>query len=493
MLACALTVLFAPILTASAAPDVAGVWRIDLPKPYGVTLHTFLVLRSDGGRIDGSVYPNNSTEIPIKGGRMEGLDAVFRIDWGWTFRVRPKEDGLDVVINYDGGGKQEALAHRASLAELEAPSVIPAPPLEEVPSNGLARTPPMGWNSWNHFAESVDDKVVRETADAMVSSGMAAAGYQYINIDDTWEGGRDARGNIVSNRKFPDMKSLADYVHARGLKLGIYSSPGFVTCGGYEGSYGHEDQDARTFAGWGIDYLKYDWCSAGRVYADSELRPVYQKMGEALQKCGRPIVFSLCEYGTGDVWKWGTKVGGNLWRTTGDIWDGWDGMAKIGFNQGRLAPYAGPGHWNDPDMLEVGNGGMTPTEYTTHFSLWCLLAAPLMAGNDLRTMSEETRGILTNREVIALDQDALGIQGARVLAENGVEVWTKPLQGGTMAIGVFNRNGTEASGSFTWSQIGRAANPGTVRDLWRHRDIAPGEGGFAGTVPAHGVILLLVK
>jgi len=351
----------------------------------------------------------------------------------------------------------------------------------------------MGWNSWNHFGGAVDDKIVREIADAMVSNGMAAAGYLYINIDDTWEGKRDAEGKIQSNGKFPDMKALADYVHSKGLKIGIYSSPGPVTCGGYLGSYGHEEQDAKTFAKWGIDYLKYDWCSAGRIYPDSAFQPAYQKMGKALQNSGRSIVYSLCQYGGGDVWLWGQKVGGNLWRTTGDIADNWESMSEIGFNQSRLAPYAGPGHWNDPDMLEVGNGGMTQTEYKTHFSLWCLLASPLMAGNDLRKMSPETLEILTNREAIAINQDALGKQGQRVIARDGIELWTKPLQDGSLAIGVFNRNKEEKTGQFTWSEIGLAARPKAVLDLWVHKDLEPSKDAWSGPIPGHGVMLLIAR
>jgi alpha-galactosidase len=335
--------------------------------------------------------------------------------------------------------------------------------------------------------------VVRAAADALVSSGLAAAGYVYVNIDDCWAGRRDARGNMVPNEKFPDMKALADYVHSRGLKLGIYSSPGPRTCGGYEGSYGHEEQDAKAYAAWGFDYLKYDWCSAARVYTDDQLQAAYQKMGQALAQCGRPIVYSLCEYGMRDVWQWGPQVGANLWRTTGDIADNWNSMSEIGFNQSRLAPYAAPGHWNDPDMLEIGNGGMTATEYRTHFSLWCLLAAPLMAGNDLSLMTPETLGILGNREVIALDQDALGKQGERLSAGNGVEVWTKALQDGGTAVGIFNRTEADQAVKFTWSELGRTARPTVVRDLWRHSDLAPTPEGYSATVAAHGVVLLRLK
>ena len=390
-------------------------------KSYGVTLRSYLTLRQKGGQVEGTVFVNCSAEVPLDDVHVEGGDTVFQMRWGWHFRVRPEGSNLHVVMTYDGGGRDEVTATPADKSEMAPPARVEPPPLKDVPDNGLARTPPMGWNSWNHFAEKVDDRVVRDAADAMVSSGMAAAGYVYINIDDTWEAGRDAGGNIIPNRKFPDMKALSAYVHSKGLKLGIYSSPGPFTCGGYEGSYRHEVQDARTYAGWGIDYLKYDWCSAGRIYTKKDLQAVYQRMGEALESCGRPIVFSLCEYGMGDVWAWAPKVSGNLWRTTGDIQDNWKSMSNIGFNQGRLAPYAGPGHWNDPDMLEVGNGGMNADEYRTHFSLWCMLAAPLMAGNDLRGMSQETRAILTNREVIAIDQDGLGKEAALISAVGGVE------------------------------------------------------------------------
>jgi alpha-galactosidase len=353
----------------------------------------------------------------------------------------------------------------------------------------------MGWNSWNHFAESVDDRVVRETADAMVSSGMAAAGYVYVNIDDTWEGGRDGQGNIVPNSKFPDMRALADYVHRKGLKFGIYTSPGPVTCGGYVGSYGHEEQDARTFAAWGVDFLKYDWCSCQRIYTSSQMRPVFQKMAEALGRCGRPMVFSMGGYGNGigDMWNWGPGAGANLWRTTGDTRDEWKRVSEIGFSQSRLAPYARPGHWNDPDMLEVGNGGMSATEYRTHFSLWCLLAAPLIAGNDLRTMSAETRDILTNRDAIAVDQDALGRQGTRLLARDGIELWAKPLQDGARALGLFNRGEAQANASFTWAEAGLSGQPASVRDLWLHSDLAPANQGLSASVPPHGVVMLDVR
>jgi len=479
-------------ITAARAEGLNGTWRLDLAKPWGVSLHTFVSLHQEGGVLKGGVYPNGSGEIPIVGPKADGDGAVFRIDWGWTFHVRPEGANLRVEVDYDGGGSDSGLAVPVSADELKAPAALPLPALRVLPDNGLARTPPMGWNSWNHFAEKVDDGVVRAAADAMVSSGMAAAGYTYINIDDTWEAGRDAQGAIVPNRKFPDMKALADYVHGKGLKLGIYSSPGPLTCGGYEGSFGHEEQDAKTYASWGIDYLKYDWCSMGRIYPNSVLRAGYQKMGEALLASGRPIVFSLCEYGMGDVWTWGPAVAGNLWRTTGDISDNWKSMEAIGFNQGRLAPFAGPGHWNDPDMLEVGNGGMTPTEYRTHFSLWCMLAAPLMAGNDLSTMSADTREILTNREVIAIDQDAFGREATRAYQKGGIDVFTRMLADGGFAVAIFNRNADAASASFSWAEAGILFRAASIRDLWQHADLAVSDG-FSGTIPGHGVVVLRVK
>ena len=261
------------------------------------------------------------------------------------------------------------------------PARVTCPLCTRFRDNGLARTPPMGWNSWNKFNRLVSDEIVRGVADAIASNGMRDAGYVYITIDDTWEGERDAQGIIHSNNKFPDMKALADYVHGKGLKLGLYSGPGPTTCEGYEGEpRPRSSRTPRTWAAWGIDYLKYDWCGARMLYSDADEQPLYQRMGDALAASGRKIVFSLCQYGRLDVWKWGPDVGGNLWRTTGDISDRWESMERIGFDQDRLAPYAEPGHWNDPDMLEIGNGGMTDTEYRTHMSLWSMLAAPLDRG-----------------------------------------------------------------------------------------------------------------
>jgi alpha-galactosidase len=350
----------------------------------------------------------------------------------------------------------------------------------------------MGWNSWNKFHRNVDDKAVRGMADAMASNGMRDAGYVYVNIDDTWEGTRDASGLLHTNEKFPDMKALADYVHSKGLKIGIYSSPGPKTCAQYEGSFGHEEQDAKMWAEWGFDYLKYDWCSASQVYDVKSLPAVYAKMGEALAKAGRPIVYSLCQYGWQDVGEWGAKVGGNLWRTTGDISDRWPSMMHIGFElQPGREKFSKPGRWNDPDMLEIGNGGMTDDEYRTHMSLWSLLAAPLLAGNDLRDMKKEIADILMNREVIAVDQDAKGVQGVRIAKNNDLEVWEKPLSDGSHAVGLFNLGKDSAMARVSFSDL-KLTGSHAVRDLWTHEDKGKVKDHFEATVPSHGVVLVKI-
>jgi alpha-galactosidase len=366
----------------------------------------------------------------------------------------------------------------------------------------LAQTPPMGWNSWNHFAGKVTEQDVKDAADALVSTGMKDAGYVYVNVDDTWEGERDAQGVLHTNDKFPDMKALGDFIHARGLKFGIYSSPGTQTCAHFAGSYGHEQQDADLYASWGVDYLKYDLCGfrtlmkAGTAdhpqdpdYANQMMKDSYTKMRRALDKTGRPIVLSLCQYGMDDVWKWGASVGGNLWRTTGDIRDDYDSMAKIGFGQAGLASYAGPGHWNDPDMLEVGNGHMSKDEYLTHMSLWALLAAPLLAGNDLSTMSAETKFILMNKRVIAIDQDPLGKQGDRLRADGTSEIWTRQLSGNAVVVGMFNRGTSPAVISVKLSELKLPATA-KLQDVWSGTQVVAKDGILTATVPMHGVVLL---
>jgi len=372
----------------------------------------------------------------------------------------------------------------------------------------LALTPPMGWNSWNKFADKVNEDLIRQTADAMVSSGMKDAGYEYVNIDDTWEGERDRQGFIQADpRKFPSgMKALADYVHSKGLKLGIYSDAGAKTCGGKPASRGHEYQDALTYAQWGIDYLKYDWCGC----EDLNAKGAYTTMRDALHAAGRPIVFSICEWGSNKPWEWAGEVG-NLWRTTGDIhacfdckedhgtWYSW-GVLQIVDQQDGLRKYAGPGHWNDPDMLEVGNG-MTVNEDRAHFSMWCMLAAPLISGNDLRNMSKETSEILLNKDVIAVDQDKLGIEGFRYSSDSILEVWFKPLADGDWAMCVLNRSTRPQKVRFDWKNKKVSDDLSKwetrfdttvyrVRNLWTGRDLGTTEETLNAELPGHDVLML---
>jgi len=363
--------------------------------------------------------------------------------------------------------------------------------------DGLAKTPPMGWNSWNKFGCDVSEKLIKEIADAMVTTGMKDAGYTYVVIDDCWQVRRDPDGKIVADpQRFPSgIKALADYVHAKGLKFGLYSDAGTETCQGRPGSKGHEEQDARLYAEWGIDYLKYDWCKTEGMKAPE----AYPIMRDALKKTGRPIVFSICEWGSSQPWLWAANVG-HLWRTTGDILDcfeceeNWGGLGwtKILDKQVGLEKYAGPGHWNDPDMLEVGNAGMTVTEYRSHFSLWCLLAAPLMAGNDLRSMSRDTAEILTNKEVIAVDQDPLGIQGTRVRDNGDTEVWMKPLSDGSKAVVLFNRGKKRTRISVTGKEIGLTSQT-KVRDLWAHKELGTIRESYSASVPSHGLVMIRVS
>jgi len=313
----------------------------------------------------------------------------------------------------------------------------------------VALTPPMGWNSWNYFAGKVTEKDIRDSADRIVATGMKDAGYVYVNIDDTWEGERDAAGVLHTNSKFPDMKALGDYIHSKGLKFGIYSGPGPKTCANFEGSLGHEEQDAQLYASWGVDYLKYDLCSfhgaiMRKQAPDDEAAQMrlmiaaYDKMGKALKATGRPIVYSFCQYGWDAVWEWAPAIGGNLWRTTDDVQANWMSIYYIISQQEGLEQYAGPGHWNDPDMLEVGNGKLSLAENRSHFSMWAMLAAPLLAGNDLPNMKTEINAILTNRDVIAIDQDKLGMQASRVYSDGEVDVWMRKLAGGEAAVAVLN-------------------------------------------------------
>jgi alpha-galactosidase len=492
---CSFFLLFLAI--SCRARDLTGNWVARNPLPDGTSRDTYLDLKQEGSRIAGHIrvsqfYYNivESSGGPdtfiLTGSMMDGHNER-RV----KYEVKLVGEELHVSTRRRPDSELiEMIALPAPPGEGALPARLSLPELHDVPDNGLARTPPMGWNSWNKFAGAVDDAAVRAMADAVASNGMRDAGYVYINIDDTWQGSRDAEGNIRSNKKFPDMKALADYVHAKGLKIGIYSSPGPNTCAGYEGSYGHEEQDAKTYASWGMDYLKYDWCGAHTLYTDEEMQAVYQKMGDALLKSGRPILYSLCQYGRAEVWKWGARVGGNAWRTTGDIRDSWDSMTKIGFAQDELAPFAKPGHWNDPDMLEIGNGGMNEDEYKVHMTLWSLLAAPLLAGNDLREMSPAIAAILMNREVIAIDQDKEGKQGRRVSKTADQEIWARSLSGGDLAVALFNRGAEPAGTTVKWSDLGLKSAPPRARDLWTHTELKMGGTEYKVAVPPHGVVLL---
>ena len=374
----------------------------------------------------------------------------------------------------------------------------------------IALTPQMGWNSWNCWGLTVDQDKVIASAKTFKEKGLLNHGWTFINIDDGWEikddspdPKRDENGNILTNSKFPSMKALGDSIHSMGLKFGIYSSPGPTTCGGYTASYQHELLDAQSFASWGIDYLKYDWCSYSRIAKDDsrpELQKPYLVMKEALNKIDRDIVYSLCQYGNGNVWEWGESVGGNSWRTTGDISDNWLSMSTIGFNQLDNAPYAGPGNWNDPDMLVVGWVGwgpnlhpteLTPDEQYTHISLWCILSAPLLLGCDLTRLDDFTLNLLTNDEVIAIDQDPLGKQGTPKIVKGDIQVWVKDLEDGNKAVGIFNLGTDTESFALNLSKIGYSSEV-KIRDLWRQKDLGVFKDTYKAVIPSHGVVFIKI-
>jgi alpha-galactosidase len=362
----------------------------------------------------------------------------------------------------------------------------------------LAKTPPMGWNSWNAFALDINSKIVMSVADSIVSKGLAAAGYQYIVIDDGWQIGRDSKGKIIADAtRFPEgIKFIADYIHSKGLKFGIYTCCGTKTCGGRPGSYGYEAIDADTYAEWGVDFIKEDWCFTNGMDA----RERYKIMSDAIKASGRKMLLSLCEWGVSSPWEWAAGVG-VMWRSTNDIQDcfdcvrNWGGMGWVPIMEKNvdLAPYAGPGHWNDPDMLEVGNRSLNPTECRSHFSMWCMLAAPLIAGNNISTMDESIRAILTAPELIAIDQDLLGKQGTRIRNENGLQVWQKPLSDGSIAVALLNVSKTAATMQVTLDEIGFKKGPASIRDLWNRKDLTPITESFQTEVEAHGVVVLKIK
>jgi alpha-galactosidase len=383
----------------------------------------------------------------------------------------------------------------------------------------LALTPALGWNSWNVWGGIVDDPKVRAAADGMLSSGLAAQGYTYINIDDAWEGGwrklpnnrhdvaagRDANGEIVTNEKFPDMKGLVDYIHSKGLKAGIYSGPGNTTCQGLMASLGHEEQDARTWAKWGFDYLKYDWCgSPGNANTNSPLdvlQKPYRLMRSVLDLLDRDVVFSLCQYGWGNVWEWGADVGGNSWRVTGDITDTWPSMSGIGFQQTGHEKYAGPGHWNDTDMLVVGRVGwgrseprdtqLTPNEQITHISLWALQGAPMLIGADMSQLDPFTIDVLGNPEVLSVSQDQLGKVIGRIFGDGRTDIWARKMNDGTLAVGLFNRGPEPTTIAVKLADLGLTGSQ-PVRDLWMHKDLTSANGQFSAVVPRHGAVLVKI-
>jgi alpha-galactosidase len=390
------------------------------------------------------------------------------------------------------------------LAVLALAFFVPGLKAQSAPPQAVAQTPPMGWNSWNFFFGKVTDKDIRASADQIVATGMKDAGYIYVNIDDTWEGKRDETGVLHTNDKFPDMKALADYVHSKGLKIGIYSGPGPKTCAGYEGSLGHEEQDAKMYADWGIDYLKYDLCAFIPAVMEKQapndkaaqmklMIAAYEKMGKALKATGRPIVYSLCQYGWDSVWEWAPALGGNLWRTTGDIQPNWNSMYTILSQQEGLERYAGPGHWNDPDMLEVGNGKLSLAENRTHFSMWAMLAAPLLAGNDLPNMKPEIKAILTNRDVIAIDQDKLGKQASRVYSEGEVDVWVRHLSGGAVAVAVLNAGSDRYSTHPFHLDLAKLGLHGAQKgkNLWTGKDVTLTQA-MPLELPSHDILLMRI-
>jgi len=490
--------LLASILASAAAGSAtppAGVWIFPRSETFPGLRMLRLEQRSEGWT--GTVTTDWYGDIPMQAVRVEKGRASFLIGNG-NPRLLPREwqaslerGKLHVVgdiweQHIDVRARHGTAADARRLAFPTAPLPKPA----RLKPDGLALTPPMGWSSWNRFAAAIDDRTVREIADHLVSSGLRDAGYGYVNIDDGWQGRRGPDGAIRANARFPDMKALAAYVHSKGLKIGIYSSPGPRTCAGFTGSYGHVVQDARTFAAWGFDYLKYDLCSGEGIYRTAaQVKLAYQQMGEALRATGRSIVYSLCQYGRDRVGRWGRDVGGHLWRTTGDIEDKYESMAAIGFDKDGDPDDAGPGGWNDPDMLEVGNGGMSEDEYRTHMTLWAVQAAPLMLGNDVRTMSPSTIALLENRGVIAIDQDPLGRQGRRVRKDGDAEIWTKPLADGSIAVALFNRGTIPREITFRDEDMGFAPN-GPLVDVWAGVRDNPARRTW--TVPVHGTILVRV-
>ena len=459
------------------------------------------------------IYHNTATKPEINGPRVIGTtpghDFIFKVPVSgkgpFTFITRGLPQGLMMDPNtgvisgqVKAAGKYvvQVIAYGRSGRDTRDITIAAG-------EHMLAMTPPMGWNSWNVWGTSVDANKVRAAADSFIKNGLATYGYSYVNIDDAWEGGRDANGEIETNKKFGDMAALATYVHSLGLKLGIYSSPGPSTCAGYTASYQHEAQDAKTWAKWGIDYLKYDWCSYGGIEPHPDLagfQKPYAVMRKGLDECGRDIVFSFCQYGMGDVFNWGKQLGGNLWRTTGDITDTWRSMSSIGFSHSPKSVGAGPGGWNDPDMLVVGKLGwgdhprptrLTQNEQITHISLWSMLGAPLIIGCDLTQLDDFTKDVLTNHDIIEIDQDPLGKVATLRKKDGDSEIWARPLFDGTTAVGLFNRGPQKTKIVVRGEDLGISGMQ-PVRDLWMRRDLRASKVGYSFDVPGHGAVVIKV-
>lgn len=365
------------------------------------------------------------------------------------------------------------LAQTASVAPSEPPAKLPLPALRDLPANGLAATPLMGWSSRQKLGSRSDDAAIRQAVEGLVESGLHLIGYSYVEIGDGWQGARDAQGVLHPNERFPDMKALGDYIHSQGLKFGLTAAAAPKSCNGLEGSYGHEAQDARTFAEWGVDYVAYEWCGAETIYpTQSEMQAAFQKMGEALRASGRDIVYAISQKGQFNVEQWGSKTGANMWRAGNELEENWASVSAAGFGQLGKEGAAKPGAWNDPGLLQTGNGAMTPDQSRMQLNLWAVLAAPMMLGNDVRIMTRDTVALLSNRELIAVNQDKMGRQGKRVTEFGDTQVWAKPLTDGSIAVALFNTGTRTNSVAVTWEQLG-IEGPRMVRDLWWHENLGP--------------------
>jgi alpha-galactosidase len=511
--------------------DLIGVWIIQPPSPPGVVALTTVTFRSGGDGIIGEfkLFGYEDAGVNISDINMAGDLFSFKVSSLsslWKGRFDNKNELQMELFAVDKNNEvfpvTTRIFRRSSSAELSAlranlPKTltfrkVSLPPLRNLTWNGLARTPPMGWSSWNQFMENINETVVRETADALVSSGLRDVGYTLVEVDDGWQGRRDDKGVLHSNSKFPDMRALIDYVHSKGLQFGIYTTPGPISCAGYVGSHGYENEDAQTFARWGVDFVMNDACSATSIYhTTEELQALHQKMAEALRATGRPImykvhdVFNTSNLNISDAFvpdskSWGRKVGANLWRTGDDLFigDRWKSVSSR-FERHGQPENSGPGGWNDADNLVIGLGGatreysgLTREESRTHMTLWSMLASPLILGNDIRSMSDDVKAILLNKEVITVDQDALGKQGQRAWCIGSTEIWIKPLSDGSAAVAAFNRADEAVQTSVNWGDLHLRADQ-TVRDLWQHTDLGRRHGSYSALLPAHGSLLLRVQ